>query len=51
MVIGSRGMTSAAAVFMGSVTEKLIRHNRKIPMLIVKKKGENAGLFKMWFGK
>ncbi|GAB3656182.1 universal stress protein [Echinicola sediminis] len=43
VVIGSRGRTNSAAILLGSVAEKLVQHNDKIPMLVIKKKGENMG--------
>ncbi|MDA0195614.1 MAG: universal stress protein [Bacteroidetes bacterium] len=41
MVVGSRGRTSAAVVLMGSVAEKLTYLDNDIPLMIVKRKGEN----------
>jgi nucleotide-binding universal stress UspA family protein len=41
IIIGSRGRTDSAALLMGSVAEKLIDINNEIPMLVLKKKGEN----------
>ncbi|WP_215226556.1 universal stress protein [Echinicola shivajiensis] len=41
VVIGSRGRSNSAAILLGSVTEKLVHINYKIPMLVIKKKGEN----------
>lgn len=41
IVIGSRGRTDSAALLIGSVAEKLIDINNEIPMLVLKKKGEN----------
>lgn len=43
IVIGSRGRTNSAALLLGSVAERLVEMNHKIPMLIIKKKGENLG--------
>ena len=44
IVIGSRGRTATAAVLMGSMAEKLVYRDSDIPVLIVKRKGENMGL-------
>lgn len=41
IMIGSRGRTDSAALLIGSVAEKLIDINNEIPMLVLKKKGEN----------
>src|SRR5690606_23842167 len=41
IIIGSRGRTNSASLLIGSVAEKLIHLNNKIPMLVLKKKGEN----------
>ena len=41
IIIGSRGRTDSAALLIGSVAEKLIDINNEIPMLMLKKKGEN----------
>ena len=41
IIIGSRGRTDSAALLIGSVAEKLIDINNEIPMLVLKKKGEN----------
>lgn len=41
IIIGSRGRTDSAAILLGSVAEKVINVNNQIPMLVMKKKGEN----------
>ncbi len=43
VVIGARGRTNDAAALLGSVTERIIRSAR-IPLMIVKKKGEDLRL-------
>jgi nucleotide-binding universal stress UspA family protein len=43
LVVGARGRTVAAAVLLGSVTERLLR-STDVPLLAVKKKGEGLGL-------
>lgn len=43
IVMGSRGRTDSAAILLGSVAEKLVNINHEIPMLILKKRGENMG--------
>lgn len=45
IVLGSRGRTAAAVVIIGSLAEKLTYLDSDIPLLIVKKKGENMSLF------
>jgi nucleotide-binding universal stress UspA family protein len=39
--VGAKGRSAAAAIFLGSVTEKLLRINYDIPVLIVKEKGKH----------
>ncbi len=41
LVLGSKGRTNLSALFMGSLTERLIKENLGVPMLVVKKKDEN----------
>lgn len=49
IVMGSKGQSSAAAMFLGSTTEKLLRHDKRVPVLILKKKGENQSLLQALF--
>ncbi len=46
IVIGSKGQSSTAAMFLGSTTEKLLKQDKHIPVLILKQKGENQSLLK-----
>lgn len=46
LVLGSRGRSAAASVLLGTLPEKLI-WTTDIPMLVVKEKGEGAGLLKL----
>ena len=41
VIIGSRGRTDPSAFLLGSVAEKLIRYDFSVPVLVMKKKGEN----------
>lgn len=43
IVAGTRGRTQAAAIFLGSVVEKVIQHSR-LPVLAVKRHGEQLSL-------
>ena len=43
VIIGAKGRTAAAALFIGSKAEKLIQINQEIPMIIVRPKGKSAG--------
>ncbi|WP_200974978.1 universal stress protein [Echinicola sp. 20G] len=43
IIIGSRGRSNSAALLLGSVAERLVHINHKIPMLVIKRKGENMG--------
>lgn len=49
IIIGSRGRTDSANLLIGSVAEKLIHQNNKIPMLVLKKKGENMDFLEALF--
>ena len=49
IVIGSRGRTNSASLLIGSVAEKIISRNKRIPMLILKKKGENMRFLEALF--
>lgn len=44
IIIGARGRTTATALFLGSMAERLIRQDFEIPLLIVRPKGRNAGI-------
>lgn len=48
LIVGARGRTAAAAVLLGSVTENLIRMTN-VPLLAIKRKGENMNLLKALF--
>lgn len=43
LVIGAKGKSAAALFIMGSVTEKILRHNDSIPLIVFKKKNEELG--------
>ncbi len=43
ILVGSRGRTATSSILMGSLAEKLVLLESEIPVLIVKKKGENMG--------
>ena len=44
VVICSRGRTLAAAIFLGSFAEKMVRREKNTPLLIVKKKNDIMGI-------
>lgn len=44
IVIGAKGRTAAAAIFLGSLAEKLVNSKMSHPLLVVRPKGKNAGL-------
>lgn len=43
LVIGAKGKSSAALFVLGSITEKILRHNDDIPMIVYKKADEKVG--------
>ncbi len=45
IVMGAKGRTAASALFIGSKAERMIRINRTIPLMIIRKKGASAGIF------
>jgi len=48
IVLGSRGRSASASVFLGTMAEKLI-WTTQTPMLVAKEKGEGAGLLRLIF--
>ncbi|MFD2037436.1 universal stress protein [Belliella marina] len=44
IIIGAKGRTAATALFIGSMAERLIQMNDKIPLLVTRPKGKNAGI-------
>ena len=45
VIIGAKGRTAAAALFLGSLAEKMVNDNMNHPLLVIRFKGKNAGLF------
>ncbi|GAB3815301.1 universal stress protein [Pontibacter rugosus] len=43
LVIGAKGKSAAALFVLGSVTEKVLRHNDEIPLLVFKNRKESIG--------
>lgn len=43
VIIGAKGRTATAAIFIGSKAERLIQVDSDIPTLVVRPKGKNAG--------
>ena len=43
LAIGARGVSGVSLLVLGSVTEKVIRRNTDMPLLVFKKKNENLG--------
>lgn len=43
-IIGAKGRTAAAALFLGSLSEKLINSQMDKPLMVVRPKGKNVGL-------
>ena len=50
MIMGAKGKSRPLAVLMGSVAEKINRLNKKIPLLILRKKGDNTSLIRALLG-
>jgi nucleotide-binding universal stress UspA family protein len=44
IIIGAKGITAAAALFIGSSAEKLVQMAKDIPLLVVRPKGKHKGL-------
>lgn len=44
IMIGAKGRTAATALFIGSSAEELIHKESEIPLMVVRPKGEQAGL-------
>jgi nucleotide-binding universal stress UspA family protein len=44
VVIGAKGRTATAALFLGSLAEKMVNEKMYQPLLVVRFKGKNAGL-------
>lgn len=44
IVIAAKGQTATAAIFIGSMAERLIKFSFQRPLLMVRPKGKNAGL-------
>ena len=49
IITGAKGQSNVAAMFVGSTTEKLLKIDKVIPVLILKKKGENRSLLQSLF--
>lgn len=43
LVIGAKGLSAAALFVLGSVTEKMLRYNDDIPMIVYRKENEEIG--------
>lgn len=50
LIMGARGKSSPLAVLMGSVAEKINRLSKKMPLLILRKKGDNTSLIRTLLG-
>ncbi|WP_420319242.1 universal stress protein [Ekhidna sp.] len=44
IVMGAKGRTATSAIFIGSKSERMIRINDSIPLMIIRKKGAVAGI-------
>lgn len=50
LVVGAKGKTAAALFVLGSVTEKLLRYNEDMPLIVFKKKKEETGFLDALLG-
>lgn len=44
ILIGAKGRTATAALFLGSISERLINSQMDVPLMVVRPKGKNVGL-------
>lgn len=44
IIIGAKGKTASTALFIGSMAERLIQYNDRMPLLVSRPKGKNAGI-------
>lgn len=44
ILIGAKGKTGASALHIGSMAERLIQYNNRVPLLVSRPKGKNAGV-------
>lgn len=44
ILIGTKGRTASTALHIGSIAERLIQFNNKVPLLVSRPKGKNAGV-------
>ncbi|MDA0314878.1 MAG: universal stress protein [Bacteroidetes bacterium] len=44
ILIGTKGKTASTALHIGSIAERLIQFNNKVPLLVSRPKGKNAGV-------
>lgn len=44
IIIGAKGKTASTALLIGSMAERLIQFNTRLPLLLVRPKGKNAGI-------
>lgn len=49
IAVGSKGRTTAAAFLIGSIAEKLIKYNTKIPQIVVKQRNQNMDFLEALF--
>ncbi|GHA59892.1 universal stress protein [Pontibacter akesuensis] len=50
LVIGAKGKSAAALFVLGSVTEKVVRHDNDVPLLVFKNKNEGIGFLDALLG-
>jgi len=46
IIMGSKGRTNASALLLGSMAERMVETDTRIPLMVIKKKNENMGFFK-----
>lgn len=44
IIFGAKGISAVSALFLGSIAEKMIKLDTKFPLMVVRRKGENANI-------
>ena len=44
IIFGAKGISAVSALFLGSIAEKMIKLDTRFPLMVVRRKGENANI-------